>query len=134
MKFLTGLALAGLLAACTAGATTPSENPLPTIGDSSESAAASATGTADESPTAMSCSDAFASIDAAAIIAMGRLDAVSDELDATIAACASADEWEASAESALPGLDISDPQTFIAARCAEASSLVGAAICAEVDS
>ena len=134
MKFLTGLALAGLLAACTAGATTPSENPLPTVGASSESAVASASAATDESPAATSCSDAFASIDAAAIVAMGRLDAVSDELDATIAACSNADEWEAAAESALPGLDISDPQTFIAARCAEATTLVGAAICAEIDS
>ena len=32
MSFLTGLALAGLLAACDLGATTPSENPLPTAG------------------------------------------------------------------------------------------------------
>ena len=83
---------------------------------------------------ATACSDAFADIDAAAIIAMGSLDAVSDELDSTIAACATPDEWESAAESALPGLDISDPQAFIAARCADASTLVGAAICAEIGS
>ena len=58
---------------------------------------------------------------------MGTLDAISDELDATIAVCSSADEWEAAAENALPGLNINDPQAFIAARCAEVSSLAGAA-------
>jgi hypothetical protein len=134
VKFLALLALAGLLAACDAGATTPSENPLPPIGESSASASATSEATTEESSTTTGCSDAFANIDAQAVIAMGRLDAVSDELDATLAACSTADEWEAAAESALPGLDISDPQEFIAARCAEVTSLVGAAICAEVGS
>ena len=133
MKFLTMLALAGLLAGCSLGATTPSANPLPTLGQSA-AASASASASMGESPTAMSCSEAFANIDTAAIVAMGRLDAVSDQLDATIAACSSADEWETAAESALPGLDISAPQVFIAARCAEASTLVGAAICTDVGS
>ena len=81
-----------------------------------------------------SLSEAFASIDTAAIVAIGRLDAVSDQLDTTIAACASADEWETAAEGALAGLDIGDPQASIGARCAEATSLVGAAICTEVGS
>ena len=133
MKFLTVLALAGVLAACDIGATTPSANPLPTS-DASTAASVSASASMEESPTAMSCSEAFASIDTAAIVAMGRLDAVSDQLDTTIAACASADEWETAAEGALAGLDIGDPQAFIAARCAEATSLVGAAICTEVGS
>ena len=134
MKVLTVLALAGLLAACSVGATTPSENPLPSIGESSASASASSLASMAESPTAMSCSDAFAGIDAETIVAMGRLDAVADQLDATIVACSTADEWESAAESALPGLDISDPQSFLAARCAEASTLVGTAICSEVGS
>lgn len=133
MKFLTVLALAGLLAACDVGATTPSENPLPTLSASTAASASASAGTG-ESPTAMSCTEAFANIDTAAIVAMGRLDAVSDQLDTTIAACSSADEWESAAEGALSGLDISDPQAFIAARCAEATSLVGAAICTEVGS
>ena len=60
--------------------------------------------------------EAFASIDTAAIVAIGRLDAVSDQLDTTIAACASADEWETAAEGALAGLDIGDPQASIGAR------------------
>lgn len=133
MKFLTVLALAGLLAGCSLGATTPSGNPLPTI-SASTAASASASAGMGESPTAMSCSEAFANIDTAAIVAMGRLDAVSDQLDTTIAACASADEWETAAESALAGLDISDPQAFIAARCAEASTLASTPICSEVGS
>ena len=133
MKYLTILALAFLLAACDVAATTPSGEPLPSFGESSASAVVSPSATTDQ-PAAMSCTDAFANVDASSVIAMGRLDAVSDELDATIAACSTADEWEAAAESALPGLDMSDPQSFIAARCAEASTLVGAAICSEVGS
>src|SRR6185436_8753881 len=82
MKFLTVLALAGLLAGCGLGATTPSGNPLPTIGQSA-AASASASASTGESPTAMSCSEAFADIDTAAIVAMGQLDALSDELDTT---------------------------------------------------
>ena len=82
----------------------------------------------------MSCSEAFGHVDTAAIIALGRLDAVTDELDPTLAACSSADEWEAAAETAFPELDITDPQMFITARCAEATTLVGAAICSEVGS
>ena len=134
VKILTTLALALLLAACGVGATTPSEVSLPPIGEPSDSASASADVSAGESPTSMSCTDAFTNIDTGSVIAMGSLDAVSDELDSTIAACSSADEWEAAAESALPGLDIADPQSFIAARCAEATALTDAPICTEVGS
>ncbi|HEX6474901.1 MAG TPA: hypothetical protein VF114_07440 [Candidatus Limnocylindria bacterium] len=80
----------------------------------------------------MSCSEAFANIDTESVIAMGSLDAASDALDGTIAACSSADEWEAAAEGALPDVDISDPQAFIGTRCAEATTLAGAPLCAEV--
>jgi hypothetical protein len=134
VKVLAILALAGLLAACDIGATTPSEPSLPSIGESSTTASASTSASMEESPTAMSCGEAFAGIDAAAIIAMGNLDAVTDQLDSTLAACSTADEWESAAENALAGLDISDPQGFIAARCANATSLVGAAICSEIGS
>jgi hypothetical protein len=127
VKILTTIALALFLAACGVGATTP-------IGESSASASASADATADGSPTSMSCTEAFANIDTNSVIAMGSLDAVSDELDSTIAACSSADDWEAAAETALSGLDIADPQSFIAARCAEATALADAPICAEVGS
>ncbi len=134
MKILTCFVLAGLLAACNVGATTPSEIPLPSIGGSVATESPSAATTMEESPTALACSEAFANLDVSTIVALGTLDAVSDELDATIAACSAADEWEAAAEATLPGLDISDPQAFIAARCAEVSSLAGAALCAEVGS
>jgi hypothetical protein len=134
VKILTTIALALFLAACGVGATTPSEVSLPPIGESSASASASADATADGSPTSMSCTEAFANIDTNSVIAMGSLDAVSDELDSTIAACSSADDWEAAAETALSGLDIADPQSFIAARCAEATALADAPICAEVGS
>jgi activator of HSP90 ATPase len=135
VKYLTGLVLAAaLLTACDLGATTPSEEPLPSIGASSMAVSPSAAATTGESPVAMACTDAFASIDTDAIIAMGSLAAVVDELDATLLACSNIDEWESAAESALPGLDIGDARLFVAARCAEVSSLAGAAICTEVAS
>lgn len=135
MKYLTALILAAaLLAACDMGATTPSEEPLPSIGASSVAVSPSAAATTGESPVAMACTDAFASIDADAIIAMGSLEAVAEELDATLLACSNIDDWESAAESALPGLEIGDARLFVAARCAEVSSLAGAAICADVAS
>lgn len=130
---MTVIALAVLLAACDVGATTPSQATLPPIdGSSSPSASGPAVMSAAESPIAMSCMDAFANIDSRTVIAMGSLDTASDALDSTIAACSSADEWEAAAEGALPDVDISDPQSFIAARCAEATTLAGAPLCVEV--
>ena len=132
MKILAVVGLAAVLAACDIGATTPSQATLPPLNESSPSASASAEMSADESPAAMSCSEAFANMDTASVIAMGSLDAASDALDSTIAACSSADEWEAAAEGALPDVDISNPQAFIGARCAEATTLAGAPLCAEV--
>jgi hypothetical protein len=133
MKILTMLALASLLAACGAGVSASPDTGLPSAGQSvvpPDSASVSE----QESPNAISCTEAFANLDAAAVAALGRLDAASDLLDTTIAACSSADEWEAAAESALPDLDMTNARAFVAARCSEATTLVGAAICSELGS
>ena len=70
-------------------------------------------------------------VDPGSHVAMGRLDAVTEELDGTMRPAPAADEWEA-ATGALAGLDTRSAD--IHARCAEASTRRGAAICAEVDS
>jgi hypothetical protein len=127
MRFLTAALIAGMLAACTAGATTPSEEPLPTLG-----ASASVLPSADASSVAMTCQDAFADIDAAAIGSMGSLDAISAELDSTISSCPTVAEWTAAAQTALPDIDMADAQAFITARCIESPTLASTAICAEV--
>lgn len=128
MRFVISVAMAGLLAACSLGATTPSENSLPPIGESSSGASAS-----ESAMTSAACVAAFDSLSVDPT-SLGSLDAVVDELDSTISACATVDDWEAAAESALPGLDLSDPQEFLAARCAENATLSTSLICAEVAS
>ena len=118
MRFLTTLALAGLLAACNLGTTTPSQVTLPSTVESSDMAAA--------------CADAFAELDVDAIAAAGSLDAVTDELDATLSSCGTVEDWVAAAEVALPTIDMTEVETFIEARCAENSTLAATAICTEV--
>lgn len=129
MRLLTAALIAGLLTACNAGATTPSEQALPTA-----SASQLVSPSADGTPVAMACGDAFASIDVGMLAAMGSLDAINDELDATVSSCPTAEEWIAAAQTALPDIDMSDAQAFLEARCAESTALASSAICTEVGS
>jgi hypothetical protein len=124
MKFLTALGLVALLAACNAGATTPSENPLPTDGAAST----------ESSPMAIGCDESFTSVDLTAIDSADDLLALTDELDATITECADVDEWLASAQSAVPDLDLTQAETFLAARCDASPTLASTPICTEVSS
>ena len=82
----------------------------------------------------MTCQDAFADIDAAAIGSMGSLNAISAELDSTITSCPTVAEWTAAAQTALPDIDMADAQAFLTARCIESQTLASTAICAEVGS
>jgi hypothetical protein len=129
MRFLTAALLAGILTACNAGATTPSEQPLPTA-SASQMVLPSANG----SSLAMACEDAFAGVDLAALATMGSLDEINVELDDTISRCPTANEWIAAAQTALPDIDTSDAQAFLAARCAENTTLASSAICTGLDS
>jgi hypothetical protein len=124
MRLLTTALIAGMLTACNAGATTPSEQPLPTT-----SASQIVLPSADQSSVAMACADAFAGIDLAALATMGSLDEINDELDDTISSCPTAEEWIAAAQAALPDVDTTDAQPFLAARCAENATLASSAIC-----
>jgi hypothetical protein len=128
MKFLTALGLVALLAACNAGATTPSENPLPTDGASSGAAST------ESSPMAMGCDESFTSVDLTAIDSADDVLALTDELDATITDCADVDEWLARAQAEVPDLDLTQAETFLAARCAASPALASTAICTEVGS
>ncbi|HEX6140684.1 MAG TPA: hypothetical protein VF013_09555 [Candidatus Limnocylindria bacterium] len=140
MRFLTAIALAALLAACNAGASTPTENPLPTV-DSSHSmssmepsASDEASGMANASPTEASCQTAFDDLDLADIGSMTSLSDLTDELDATIGNCPSLDEWRTKAEEMLPNLDLGEVEQFIRDRCDESSELRSTAVCDEVAS
>lgn len=138
MRLLIAALLAAVLAACDLGASTPTQQELPST---DESMAASSMGTeesmaessADESSaTAMTCEDAFAAIDVTAVESLEDLDAVTAELDDTITACADVAEWEAAAQTTVPMLNLEDAETWLAARCAEEAALAGTPICEEV--
>jgi hypothetical protein len=124
MRLLTAALIAGILTACNAGATTPSEQALPTA-----SASQVVLPSADGTPVGMACEDAFAGIDLTALATMSSLDEINDELDDTISSCPTAEEWIAAAQTALPDIDTSDAQAFLEARCAENTTLASSAIC-----
>jgi hypothetical protein len=129
MKLITSaIALVGLLAACNLGATTPSEQSLPTLGSS--------TGTI-PSPSASvagSCTDAFAAIDLSAISSTTDLMSLSDELDATISSCPTLEEWTASVQTGLPQVDTTQAQAFLQQRCTDNAMLASTQLCLEVAS
>lgn len=127
MKLIPALALVGLLVGCNAGATTPSEQSLPSVAGSSEMASASAA-------TAMTCTDAVAGVDVTAIATTTDLMTLGDELDSTISSCADVSEWTTAIQTALPDLDVSQAEAFLQARCAENATLASTAICTEVGS
>ena len=121
------LALAVALAACDVGASTPSAEPLPSIGGSS--APPSTAASTDASAGIASCEDAVAALDVGELTS---LDGASDALDQTIASCESVADWEAQVGAAVPLLDLETARTFLAARCAANTTLAGTPICAEV--
>jgi len=133
MKHLSVLLLALALAACDLGASSPSAEPLPSIGAESMAADHSMEASTDASAmTATTCEDAVSALDPTALAEMATLDEASDALDDTIASCESFTDWETELGDALPLLDLADAETFIAARCAANVTLASAALCEEV--
>jgi hypothetical protein len=139
MKYLSVLLLALALAACDLGASTPSAEPLPSVGtssmeaDHSMDAGMSMEASADASSmTGMTCDEAIAALDPTVLAEMATLDAASDALDDTIASCASVSEWETTLGDALPLLDLSTAETFLSGRCAANATLADTPVCEEV--
>ena len=150
MKFLTAslVALVLLLAACDAGVTSPSAEPLPSIGsesmaadhsmapeesmddDADESADASADAT---SATGMTCQEAFDDLDIADLAEATSLDEASDVLDDTIASCGSVADWESQLGTAVPTVNLDDVEEFLDERCDENDAIDDTPICEEVD-
>jgi hypothetical protein len=131
MKLISAIALIGLLAACNAGATTPSEQPLPTV---TASVGTATSPSASTSAAAMSCTDAFAAIDLSAMASATDLMTLSDKLDATISSCQTLDEWTSAVQTALPQVDTTQAQAFIQQRCAADMTLAATPLCTEVGS
>ncbi|HEX2194565.1 MAG TPA: hypothetical protein VHK63_06395 [Candidatus Limnocylindria bacterium] len=140
MRFIL-VALAGLaLAACDLGASSPSAEPLPSVGLESMTAhsmdtesSASADASADESATSVTCQEAFASLDTEDLSTVTSLDEASDLLDDTIASCGSVQEWQTALLTVAPMVNLDSAQAFLAARCDESDVLSDAAICDEID-
>jgi hypothetical protein len=134
--------MAVALAACDLGASSPSAEPLPSVGAESgvTSAAASAsTGTdasasADASgATSMACQEAFTGIDVTSLAGMTSLDSASDVLDDTIAACGDVTEWQTALAALVPDIDVTDAETFLAARCDANDLIDDSPICQALD-
>ncbi len=133
MKYLSVLLLALALAACDLGASSPSAEPLPSVGAESMEADHSMDASADASSmTGMTCDDAVAALDPTVLAEMTSLDAASDALDDTIASCSSVSDWETSVSDALPLLDLTSAETFLSGRCAANATLADSPICEEV--
>ena len=144
MKYLSVLLLALALAACDLGASSPSAEPLPSIGadhsmaagesmdmdddddDADESAEAS-------SATGMTCEEAFSELDVADLADMTTLDEASDVLDDTIASCGSVSDWESELSAAVPMLDVQEAEAFLDERCEENDEIDDTPICEELD-
>jgi hypothetical protein len=139
MKYLSVLLLALALAACDLGASSPSAEPLPSVGaasmeaDHSMDAGMSMGASADASSmTGMTCDEAVAALDPTVLAEMASLDAASDALDETIASCSSISDWETTVSDALPLLDLTSAEAFLSGRCAANATLADTPICDEV--
>jgi hypothetical protein len=133
MKYLSVMLLALALAACDLGASSPSAEPLPSIGAASMAADHSmGDGMSMEPAGSADCADAFGDLDLADLADLTDLDAASDALDDTIAGCGSVADWEGQLATALPMLSLDDADAFLAARCAANATLADSAICVEV--
>jgi len=131
MKILVVAALAGLLAACTSVGTSPSESTLPTT---STMPTTSAAALPSPSEAAMSCSDAFAAVDLSAVTNRTDLTTLGDQLDQTIASCASISEWTAALNEAAPNASVTSALAFLQSRCADSTELANTSICGLVGS
>lgn len=74
------------------------------------------------------CEVAFQQIEAEAQ-SMERLEANVRALDSTIEQCPSVEDWIDVATDQLPNVDLSNAESFLAARCAENTQLADSVLC-----
>jgi len=132
MKYLSVLLLGLALAACDLGASSPSVEPLPSMGAESMAADHSMEASTDASALTATCEDAVAALDLTELAEMTTLDEASDALDDTIAHCESVADWEAEVGAAVPLVDLTDAESFLSSRCAASTTLAETPICHEV--
>ena len=141
MRYLIAALVMGLLTACSLGATSPSEQPLPSIGDSVEQstepsteASESSEASPSEDMTAMGCADAWSNVDTSQVSSIADLEAIASDLEATLELCDTLDDWTSEASTALPDLDISAVESWAATRCSADDTLSQTPVCMELSS
>jgi hypothetical protein len=127
-RFLTGLALVSLLAACSTQGGGSTE-PLGSAPVGSSGASGAATGTA-----SAACSEAFAPLADQEIASLSDLGDLTEELQPTIEACESVADWVAGAQEVVPeevnpntarlllGIQCNDPSLSSAPVCEDLTS------------
>jgi hypothetical protein len=100
---------------------------------SSSSDASASASTDASSATGMTCQEAFTSIGVTSLEGMTSLDSASDALDDTIAACGDVTEWQTALTTLVPGVDVTDAETFLAARCDANDLIDDSPICEALD-
>ncbi len=150
MKFLSAVLLAGLLSACSLGASSPSEQPLESIGQSEsmapsaehsagmstdESMMASPMESADasENMTGAACADSWDAVDTSTISSISDLEAIANEVSQTLNDCDSQSDWLDQAQSAMPNLDTQELQTWAATQCSLDDTLSQSPVCVEIN-
>lgn len=88
---------------------------------------------ADEPATASraNCETAFQQIDAEAET-MQRLEMNVQALDSTVEQCPTVEDWIEVATDQLPDVDLSNAESFLAARCAENPQLADSVLCQDL--
>jgi hypothetical protein len=133
MKLISAIVLVGLLAACNVGATSPSEQTLPTVTPSTGTVGSTAA-SASTPAVAMSCTDAFAAIDLSGTTSVTDLMNLTDEVDTTISDCQTLADWTAAVQTYVPDVQTDDAKQFIQERCADNPTLATTPLCTEVAS
>ncbi len=142
MKHLIAVLMVGLLSACSLGASSPSEQPLQSIGQSesmapSEGASTSPStspATGQESPassgmTSQACEDAWQSVDVGSVETIGDLVDLGDQLRPTFEDCGSVADWQNAASEALPMLDPGDLEAWASGQCTLDDAISNSPVC-----
>ena len=128
-RLLAFIGLIGLVltAACTSNTgVNTSGSTAPLIAPSESMVVPSMSSAPSASEVAQACTDAFATINAAAITSLTD---AADKLDTTIQACPTKDDWVAAVQKALPNVDVSTADNFLKTRCTTNTQLSSTPLC-----
>ena len=144
MKYVIAVLIMGLLSACSAGASSPSEQPLQSVGQPESMAPSETDSTppstspagAAESPaasgmTSQACEDAWQAVDAGSVETIGDLVVLGDQLRPTFDDCSSVVDWQNAASAALPMLSPGDLESWASGQCALDDAIGETPVCSD---